>query len=119
MEWASKAMSVATRASNNPTVINVLLVGGFTALSVRSVKQQRDIEALEAEKISLLKTNKDMRKAMWDWKQQLFSDASSPDTALVPLSKLKSIYGESPFTPQSTVDVEKEDGKSSRAKIVI
>lgn len=95
MEWASKVMSVATRASQNNTVINVLLVGAFAALSMRSVKQQRDIEALTSQKDTLLVTNKAMIKSMWDWKQQLFNEASSPDTATVPLSKLKAIYGES------------------------
>ncbi|XP_057470268.1 uncharacterized protein LOC130759162 isoform X2 [Actinidia eriantha] len=101
MEWASKAMSAATRAANNNTVINVFLVGAFVALSARSGMQQRDIQALEAEKHSLLKSNKDMKKVMWDWKQQLFAEASSPDAAIVPLARLKAIYGESPATFQS------------------
>ncbi|KAH7861967.1 hypothetical protein Vadar_033147 [Vaccinium darrowii] len=119
MEWASKVMNAATRASNNNTVINVFLVGAFVALSVRSVKQQRDIEALESQKDRLLITNKAMKKSMWDWKQQLFAEASSPDTAIVPLSKLKAIYGESPITLHSTVPAAQGDGKSAVSKIVI
>ena len=102
MELASKAMSAATRAANNNTVINVFLVGAFVALSARSGMQQRDIQALEAQKYSLLQSNKDMKKVMWDWKQQLFAEASSPDTAIVPLARLKAIYGESPATLQSS-----------------
>ncbi|KAL7176416.1 hypothetical protein ACSBR2_029867 [Camellia fascicularis] len=118
MEWASKVMNAATRASTNNAMINVVLLGAFGALSVRSLSQQRNIETLEAEKDSLLKSNKAMKKTMWDWKQQLFAEASSsPETSFVPLSKLKSIYGESSTTLQSSA--EKGDGKSAASKIVI
>ncbi|KAA8546403.1 hypothetical protein F0562_002858 [Nyssa sinensis] len=117
MEWASRAMSAASKASSNNTVINVFLLGCFGALSIRSVNQQRNIEALEAEKESLVKANKAMKKAMWDWKQQLFAEASA-DAPLVPLSKLKAIYGEaSPL--KSAGDAEKGDGKPPVSKILI
>ncbi|XP_052203476.1 uncharacterized protein LOC127808851 [Diospyros lotus] len=119
MEWASRAAGAVARASSNNTLVNVVLGGVFVALGVRSVKQQMDIEALEAEKDSLSKSNKAMKKAMWEWKQQLFAEASSPDTALVPLSRLKLIYGESPATLQSTVDAGKGDGKSAASRILI
>lgn len=91
MEWGNRVMSIAGRAANNNTVINVLLVGSFVALTMRSVNQQRDIEALEAEKESLVKTNKALKKTMWDWKQQLFAEPQP-----VPLARLKAIYGEAP-----------------------
>lgn len=94
MEFANRVMSAAIKATNNNAVINVGLVGSFVVLAVRSLNQQRDIEALEAQKDSLTHSNKAMKKAMWEWKQQLFAEASSTDTALVPLTRLKAIYGE-------------------------
>lgn len=99
MEWATKAMNAVNKASNNKTVINVFLFGSFAALSIRSLNQQRDIETLEAEKDSLVKANKSMKKTIWDWKQQLYTEATSSDKPLVPLSKLKAIYGELPSIP--------------------
>ncbi|XAR62797.1 hypothetical protein NMG60_11017677 [Bertholletia excelsa] len=119
MEYANKLMSLVTRAANSNAVLNTLLVGAFVALSVRSVNQQRDIEALEAEKDSLLQSNKAMKKAMWDWKQQLFAEASSPDTAIVPLFKLKEIYGEAPAAIQSSVDDQRRDGKPAASKFIV
>lgn len=84
-------MSIAVRAANSNTFVNVVLTGSFVALMIRSVKQQRDMEALEAEKESLIKTNKALKKTMWDWKQQLFAEPQP-----VPLARLKAIYGEAP-----------------------
>ncbi|KAJ9167085.1 hypothetical protein P3X46_021762 [Hevea brasiliensis] len=116
MEFANRLVGAAMRASNNNTVINVCLVGSFVVLSVRSVSQQKDIEALEAEKDSLIKSNKALKKTMWDWKQQLFAEADS-DAALVPLARLKSIYGEVPSPPIG--NIVKEDAKSPASKLVI
>lgn len=104
MEFANRLVGAAMRATNNNTVINVCLVGSFLALSVRSMNQQKDIEALEAEKDSLRKSNKAMKKTMWDWKQQLFAEAES-DAALVPLARLKAIYGEAPSPPIGTLSI--------------
>ncbi|XP_057973478.1 uncharacterized protein LOC131161617 [Malania oleifera] len=119
MDWTSKVLSAATRAGNNNTVINVLLVGSFVALSVRSVKQQKDIETLEAEKDSLTKANKASKKAMWDWKQQLFAEAqAASDSAVVPLSRLKSIYGEA-ASSLPTGDYEKDAVKPTQSKFVV
>ncbi|KAJ7959133.1 Hybrid signal transduction protein like [Quillaja saponaria] len=95
MEFANRIANAAIRAANNNTVINVCLVGSFIALSVRSVNQQNYIASLEAEKESLTKSNKAMKKSMWDWKQQLFAEAET-ESAVVPLSRLKVIYGEAP-----------------------
>ncbi|EXB44381.1 hypothetical protein L484_020193 [Morus notabilis] len=97
MEVVNKIANAVARAAENNTVINVCLVGAFVALGARSVSQQRDIEALEAEKASLISFNKSMKKAMWDWKQKLFAAAEAEsDSALVPLARLKAIYGDAP-----------------------
>ncbi|KAM1225052.1 hypothetical protein ACFX2G_044813 [Malus domestica] len=117
MELANKVVNAATRAVSNNTVINVALVGAFVALSVRSVKQQNDIESLEAEKASLIKSNKAAKQTLWDWKQQLFADAASADSALVPLSRLKAIYGEAPVSQIG--EVVKEESKSAAPKFVV
>lgn len=101
MELVSKIVDAATRALNNNTVINVCLVASFATLGIRSLNQQKLIEALEAEKEKLVKSNKAMRNTMWDWKQQLFAEASS-DSALVPLARLQAIYGEAPLPEHAT-----------------
>lgn len=90
-----RAITAVNRAASSNTVVNVFLLSVFGALSARSLKHQWDIEALEAEKNALLKSNKEMRKTMWDWKQQLYAEAEALSSrALVPLSKLKAIYGD-------------------------
>ncbi|XP_050366102.1 uncharacterized protein LOC126784668 [Argentina anserina] len=114
MEAANKLVSFGMRAANNNTVISVGLVGAFFALSARSMHQQNTIEALEAEKASLIKSNKATKQTMWDWKQQLYSEADS-DSALVPLSRLRAIYGESPTPPK----IAEEVTESARAKFVV
>ncbi|KAK3036791.1 hypothetical protein RJ639_030821 [Escallonia herrerae] len=96
MEFTAKAINAANRAASSNTVINAFLAGTFIALSIRSVKQQKEIEALEAEKESLLKSNKAIKNAVWEWKQQLYAEAAEADKAVVPLSKLRAIYGEAP-----------------------
>lgn len=88
----TKAMDIAKRAGNSNIVINSFLFASFVALSVRSMNQQKEIGALEEVKDSLVKSNKAVRKTIWDWKQQLYADAAL-DGAVVPLSKLKAIYG--------------------------
>lgn len=95
MEWTSKVGEAVNKAVNSNKVLNVVLLGAFGFLCVRSVQQQRNIQVLETEKDSFLNSNKAMKKAMWDWKQQLFAEADIPNPIL-PLSKLKSIYGEAP-----------------------
>lgn len=92
-------MSLGGRAwdifSKRDNLIHILLGCSFVALCIRSVGQQNDIESLQAEKEQLQKTNKAMKKAIWDWKQQLFQEASADVTAYpVPLSRLKAIYGD-------------------------
>ncbi|XP_061356809.1 uncharacterized protein LOC133301204 [Gastrolobium bilobum] len=97
MEFVNKVVEGAKRASNNNTVINVCLVASFVTLAIRSMNQQKTIEALEAEKESLVKSNKSIRKTIWDWKQQLYAEASTDsNSAVVTLARLKAIYGEAP-----------------------
>ncbi|KAL4352168.1 hypothetical protein GQ457_06G024630 [Hibiscus cannabinus] len=116
MEFVNKLAALATRAANNNVVLDVCLVTTFSVLCIRSLNQQNVIESLEAERDSLTKANKTMKKTMWDWKQQLFAEASS-DSPLVPLAKLKAIYGES--TTPSTGDAVKEGGKSPPTKFIV
>lgn len=59
---------------------------------------------MEAEKDSLTKSNKAMKKSMWDWKQKLYAEAST-DSALVPLARLKAIYDEVPAPKISTLSI--------------
>ncbi|XP_021743728.1 uncharacterized protein LOC110709789 [Chenopodium quinoa] len=94
MELASRAMNIVNRLINSNTFVNICLLGSFTALGVRSMSQENLIEALESEKQAIANSNKAMKKSIWDWKQKLYADASSPETAIVPLSRLKAIYGE-------------------------
>lgn len=98
MEFINRIAELASRALNNNIVIDVCLLATFATLGLRSMHQQKLIEALEAEKENLTNSNKAMRKTMWDWKQQLFAEAST-DSAVVPLARLRAIYGEAP-SPQ-------------------
>ncbi|XP_028769556.1 uncharacterized protein LOC114730497 [Neltuma alba] len=109
MEFVNRLVDVAARAMNNNIVIDVCLLASFATLGMRSVHQQKVIEALEAEKENLIKSNKAMRKTMWDWKQQLFSEAST-DSALVPLTRLRAIYGEAPTAQSAAGDAAKSSG---------
>ncbi|KAD2805670.1 hypothetical protein R6Q59_029297 [Mikania micrantha] len=119
MELATKAMEFASRAASNNTVVNVFLGGAFAGLTLRSLNQQRQIEALESQRDSLVKSNKSMRQTIWDWKQKLYADAEADKIPIVPLSKLKSIYGEAPTVPQPVGTTENKEGKASATKIMI
>ncbi|XP_004290863.1 PREDICTED: uncharacterized protein LOC101304345 [Fragaria vesca subsp. vesca] len=107
-ETVNKLVNAGRRAANNNTVISVCLVGSFIALGARSMKQQNKIEALEAEKDSVIKSNKATKQTLWDWKQQLYAEAGS-DSALVPLARIKAIYGDATTPPIAA----KEDPKSA------
>ncbi|OMO55533.1 hypothetical protein COLO4_35932 [Corchorus olitorius] len=117
MEVANKLVGLATRAVNSNVVVDVCLVGSFAVLGIRSLNQQKDIEALEAQKESLTKTNKAMKKIIWDSKQQLYAEAAASDSPLVPLANLKAIYGEAPSPP--TVDAAKQGSKSAASNLII
>ncbi|XP_059280442.1 uncharacterized protein LOC132034182 [Lycium ferocissimum] len=119
MELANKVGDAVNKALNSNKVLNVVLLGAFGLLCVRSVQQQKNIQVLEAEKESLLNSNKSMKKTMWDWKQQLFAEAALPN-AIVPLSKIKAIYGEvQTNTSSSGGDAQKGDGKSPAPAFVV
>nr|GLL47755.1 uncharacterized protein LOC109161747 isoform X1 [Ipomoea trifida] len=108
-----RAITAVNRAASSNTVVNVFLLSVFGALSARSLKHQWDIEALEAEKNALLKSNKEMRKTMWDWKQQLYAEAEALSSrALVPLSKLKAIYGDQDTAASNPPPFRSADGNS-------
>ncbi|CAM9001851.1 unnamed protein product [Rhodiola kirilowii] len=117
MESVTRAVNTITSIATSNAGINVFLFGVFGALSVRSLVQQRQIDALEVEKESLAIGNKEMKKTMWDWKQKLYADASDPKSAVVPLTKLKAIYGD--YTAPPTSNPTKEDAKASTPKFVI
>nr|XP_025619082.1 uncharacterized protein LOC112710863 isoform X2 [Arachis hypogaea] len=104
MEFVNRIVESARKASNNNTVINVCLAASFMVLAGRSFHQQKIIEALETEKASLVKSNKDIKRTLWNWKQQLYAEAASDD-ALVPLHRLKAIYGETPHSTAGTLNV--------------
>ncbi|EFH54601.1 hypothetical protein ARALYDRAFT_324508 [Arabidopsis lyrata subsp. lyrata] len=116
---ANKIAMFLSEAMNNNVVISTCLGVSFVVLGLRSDKQQKYVEALAEQKDSLFKSNKEMKVTMWEWKQQLFADAASAgNAAVVPLSKLKAIYGEATTTTQSG-DTTKEESKVSTPKIMI
>uniref|UniRef100_A0A7N0TM42 Uncharacterized protein n=1 Tax=Kalanchoe fedtschenkoi TaxID=63787 RepID=A0A7N0TM42_KALFE len=117
MELFARAANILTNIATSNAAINVFLFGAFGALSIRSLVQQREIDALEVEKELLALSNKEMKKTLWDWKQQLYADASNVESAVVPLAKLKAIYGD--YTTPSTSNPSKEDVKVSSPKFVI
>ncbi|XP_025883905.1 uncharacterized protein [Solanum lycopersicum] len=104
MELASKVGDAVSKALNSNKVLNVVLMSAFGLLCMRSVQQQKNMEVLEAEKDSLLKSNKAMKKDMWDWKQQLFAEAELPNP-LIPLSKIKAIYGDVQTTTSTSGNI--------------
>ncbi|KAL8486202.1 hypothetical protein ACS0TY_023050 [Phlomoides rotata] len=113
-----QAMSLLNRAVNNNAVVNTCLASIFAVLSARSWAQEQTIKVLEEEKDSLLKLNKSMKNAMWEWKQALYAEAGAdPKKALVPLSTIKSIYGEV-VTSNSGAD-DKKDKQSAKPKFII
>lgn len=100
MEFVNKMTETLVRAAMTDTSINVILASTFAALTYRSWNQQKSIEDLEAERDSLIKANKAIKKTIWDSKQQLYAEAQS-DSALIPLARLRAIYGEAPVPPKT------------------
>ncbi|KAJ0262592.1 hypothetical protein HA466_0031130 [Hirschfeldia incana] len=116
---ANKIAMLVSEAMNSNAVINTCLGVSFVVLGVRSDKQQKYVEALQEQKDSLSKSNKEMKVQMWEWKQQLFAEATSAGaSAVVPLSTLKAIYGEVTTTTQSGEAV-KEESKVSTPRIMV
>ncbi|KAI4345900.1 hypothetical protein L6164_012986 [Bauhinia variegata] len=110
MEFVNRIVDAAKRGTSNNKLINVCLGASFVTLYVRSMNQQKVIDSLEAEKESLVKSNKAMKKTMWDWKQQLYAEASS-DSPLVPLARIKAIYGDATDPQNSTVGKTDANGR--------
>ncbi|KAG9445908.1 hypothetical protein H6P81_012036 [Aristolochia fimbriata] len=109
-----RAVRLLEVLGNKDRLTYIFLIGCCGALSIRSVSQQKDVNTLQLEKEDLEKTNKAMKKAMWDWKQQLFSEAT--DSSSVPLTRLKAIYGENPAAPlQQVAEASATSGSSSPA----
>ncbi|KAG8378273.1 hypothetical protein BUALT_Bualt08G0120400 [Buddleja alternifolia] len=117
-----QVLSAVNRAVNSNAVINSLLAAVFGTLAARSVVQERTIEALEAEKDALVKSNKSIQRTVWEWKQKLYAEAEADQqNAVVSLSTLKSIYGEvvASASPVISGGDDKQDGKSPAPKIMI
>ncbi|RRT40631.1 hypothetical protein B296_00021418 [Ensete ventricosum] len=101
MEALRRLLSVATKKKEN--VVTGLLLGTFVTLGVRSSLQQREIDALEAEKSSLRSAISSLYSSLWSCRQDLFAlaaaaaadpSSSSPKQPFIPLSRLRAIYGE-------------------------
>ncbi|RID57039.1 hypothetical protein BRARA_F00445 [Brassica rapa] len=118
---ANKIAMLVSEAMNKNAVINTCLGVSFVVLGLRSDKQQKYVEALQEQKDSLFKSNKEMKITMWHWKQRLFAEATSAGTSTtvaVPLSTLKAIYGEVTTNTQSGETV-KEESKMSTSGIMV
>lgn len=113
---ANKIAMLVSEARNKNAVINTCLGVSFIVLGLRSDKQQKYVEALQEQKDSLFKSNKEMKVTMWHWKQQLFADTS---TVVVPLSTLKAIYGEVTTNTQSGETVKEESRMSTTSRIMV
>lgn len=99
MEYANKAIELINKAASNNKVINSFLGITFVALSLKSFSQQKNIETLETHKDSLLKSNKAIKTTIWDWKQQLYAQAQAQGSSVIPIDKIKAIFGDAPTTP--------------------
>ncbi|XP_074333842.1 uncharacterized protein LOC141671470 isoform X2 [Apium graveolens] len=116
MEYANKAIELLNKAASNNKVVNSFLGFTFIALSLKSFNQQKHIETLETQKDSLLKSNKAIKKTIWDWKQQLYAQAQG--SSVIPVDKIKAIFGDAP-TPPPAVSAVKADSGSDPKKILI
>ncbi|GER49189.1 nuclear distribution protein PAC1 [Striga asiatica] len=115
-------MGALSRALTSNAAINTALTAALGFLMVRSVVQERSIQALEAHNGVLLEENKLMKDTRWDWKQKLYAEAEeNPQNAPVLISTLKSLYGEAVAAPTSDALVgrdDKQDGKVPAPKIM-
>lgn len=93
MNLRSKIVSAAVKVTNSNAFINTGLLACCLVLSAKSRSQYQQIEALQSERDSLTNSNKAIRKTLWNWKQQLFAEASV-DSPLISLATVKSIYGD-------------------------
>ncbi|XP_057795774.1 uncharacterized protein LOC131011895 [Salvia miltiorrhiza] len=108
------------RVASSNFVVNTFMGAIFCVLAGRSWAQGQTVRALEEENEALLKSNKQMKSTIWEWKQTLYAEAkANPKKALVPLSTLQTIYGDvvSPVPESAGEDDEEEN--PSKAKIII
>ncbi|KAL9252331.1 hypothetical protein AKJ16_DCAP02678 [Drosera capensis] len=110
---ASRASTLATRILNSNTFINICLLASFATLSARSSAQQKQIQALETQKEALIRSNKEMKRTVWGWKQQLYADAE-----VAGMDRIKAVFGDSVAVAASGANGE-ATGKLPAAKILI
>ncbi|KAK1313250.1 hypothetical protein QJS10_CPA06g01024 [Acorus calamus] len=100
MGGRGRVMEVVGKKEN---VVHLFLLGALGFLTARSWSQEKEVESLEAEKLSLMERNKAMKKSMWEWRRQLYREAStssstspssSHDSFKIPLPRLKAIFGD-------------------------
>ncbi|XP_051139931.1 uncharacterized protein LOC127257515 [Andrographis paniculata] len=119
-EEMEQVIGALNRVANSNAVLNTLLIGAFGALAARSLVQEHTIKALEVEKDSLLKTNKGLKRTIWESKQTLYAEAeANPQEALVPLANLRSIYGEVAAATAKPPSVSGNDAKQDGKPLVI
>lgn len=75
-------------------VIHLVLVGAFVSLSMRSLDRQHQIDALEAERVSLEQENKGLKKRIWNLKQGMLDEAAKQDDRNL-IVRLKALFGDS------------------------
>lgn len=93
-------------------VIHLVLVGAFVSLSMRSLDRQHQIEALEAERVSLEQENKGLKKRIWNLKQGMLEEAAKQDDRNLIL-RLKALFGD------SIVQENKLDSSGPKPKFVV
>lgn len=93
-------------------VIHLVLVGAFVSLSMRSLDRQHQIDALEAERVSLEQENKGLKKRIWNLKQGMLEEAAKQDDRNL-IVRLKALFGD------SIVQENKPDSTGPKPKFVV
>lgn len=93
-------------------VIHLVLVGAFVSLSMRSLDRQHQIDALEAERVSLEQENKGLKKRIWNLKQGMLDEAAKQDDRNL-IVRLKELFGD------SIVQESKADSTGPKPKFVV
>lgn len=93
-------------------VIHLVLVGAFVSLSMRSLDRQHQIDALEAERVSLEQENKGLKKRIWNLKQGMLEEAAKQDDRNL-IVRLKALFGD------SIVQESKPDSTGPKPKFVV
>lgn len=93
-------------------VIHLVLVGAFVSLSMRSLDRQHQIDALEAERVSLEQENKGLKKRIWNLKQGMLEEAAKQDDRNL-IVRIKALFGD------SIVEESKPDSTGPKPKFVV